>query len=1147
MITVSFGQTLDISAGQTSSGIIVERGGTLDVLSGGIASGTGLIGDFFRNATLDVESGGVTRDTVIIDQGDEFVSSGGVADGTVVNASGFILASTLEVLSGGVASGTVLSGAHDQSAALEVWSGGVASDTEVSDGGYLLVLDGGIANGAVVGSGGIINAGGVVSRTVVGSGGTEEVTLGGIASGTLITSGGSQTIGIGGVASGATVMAGGKQHVFAGGTARRTIVSGGSENISASGRASGGMIGSGGVERVYGSATWGLVASGGRQIVESGGVAHGAAVKHGAHQIVYSGGVTRGTVLEGGSEIVYGTASGGRVNLRGLETVRGTASGGTIRRGIIEVASGGTASGTVTFISGGTLRLDAGASFTGDISGFAIPDRIDLRGVAFGSGTTSSFVEALDNTSGMLTVSDGTHSVQLTLLGSYTTANFTLATDNHGGTLVTDPPAATGLSLTYKGFNYVDYYNQEYSDHNTLPAVAGTGANAVALTPDWGIDVAQSSIYAGGETTDTTNLGTAIREANQNGMTAFVRPLVDFLYNQKSVHGPINFNPGDYYVPPGPVDTRNLPSGEPDANGGTIPATLNGTVPAGAGTDNYRGFLNPADIDVPVFFGSPTTPGSYDYMIVSEAKKAAAAGATLFSVGTELDSLADNPAYTTYWTNLIADVRAAAPSLKLTFSANWATASQVTFWNKLDYVGIDGYVPLSNTIPATAAQNPSLASLITGWNKPSNVTIAFSGGTTVSQTLGGLSAIDAFDKLAQKSINKQFIFTEFGYQNDTGAATDPTGGSNQRVTDPSLQAELYTAFFDAWGAAQQSANTHGGLFDGIRFALVGAYVWDWTPDRSNDDWSPGNPNNSAALTPIEAGFATPSPPIVISSGQTKSGVTLARGATMTVLSGGTARSTIILGGGKETVNAGGRDFNASISGKQIVSGTATAATVKTGGNQHVEAGAVASATIVHSGGGEFVAGKAGGATIDGGGVEIASGGTASGTIAFTNGGTLRLDAGGFFTGAIKDFGKPDLSDRIDLRGIDFAAGPTRSFKAAASGTSGVLTVTDGTHTVKLTLLGSYSTSSFKLAGDNHGGTLVTDPPAAADSPPLTFGDIAVARLHAGAPAPGTPSDYSPGARANGDPAYAGGPTLLTAGASCVPGGTGHNPLLAALR
>ena len=134
---------------------------------------------------------------------------------------------------------------------------------------------------------------------------------------------------------------------------------------------------------------------------------------------------------------------------------------------------------------------------------------------------------------------------------------------------------------------------------------------------------------------------------------------------------------------------------------------------------------------------------------------------------------------------------AAAPSLKLTFSANWSSAGQVTFWNSLDYVAIDGYVPLSNVIPdANNDNNPGLTSLIQGWTQPSNVQIAFSGGETVSQALGGMSAIDYFDTLAQQSMTGKFLLSEVGYQNDTGAATDPTGGSNQGVTDPSLQAEL---------------------------------------------------------------------------------------------------------------------------------------------------------------------------------------------------------------------------------------------------------------------------------------------------------------------------------------------------------------------
>jgi hypothetical protein len=421
-----------------------------------------------------------------------------------------------------------------------------------------------------------------------------------------------------------------------------------------------------------------------------------------------------------------------------------------------------------------------------------------------------------------------------------------------------DGPVMT-LSLPFMGFNYVDFYNGEYSAANlaSLMQVAMTGASSVAETPDWGIDVAQSSIYAGGATTDTfANQEAAMAAATQNGMTSFVRPLIDYLYNQVSANGPIFGSPGNYYVPPGAFAPANLPTGEPDANGGTIPTTHNGQVPAGDGTTSYRGDLNPADINVPVFFGSSTTPGSYDYMIVQEAIAAEQSGAKLFAVGVELDSLADNPAYTGYWDQLIADVRSAAPDLQLTYSANWSTSSEVTFWNQLDYVGVDEYLPLSNVVPNAAnTNNPSLQSLIDGWTQLSNVQIAYSGGETVSEALGGQTAIDYFDTLAQQSISGKVIFTELGYPNDTSAATDPTGGSETGNPDPSLQAELYQAFFDAWGDAQATANSDGGSVDGIPFALDGFYIWDWTPDGSNDGWTVSA--NPAALQVVEEGMGNP--------------------------------------------------------------------------------------------------------------------------------------------------------------------------------------------------------------------------------------------------------------------------------------------------
>ncbi len=199
------------------------------------------------------------------------------------------------------------------------------------------------------------------------------------------------------------------------------------------------------MQAVDGTAVGASVSSGGSQMVSSGGVAIGATVKHGGSQTVLSGGATSGTVLSGGEVVsAGGRANSTTVRSGGSEIVHGRASGGVISGGLFEVASGGTASGTVTFVSGGTLQLDAGAGFTAVIKNFGKPDRIDLRGIPFKAGvTTESFVQTTTK-SGTLTVSGGGHSVHLTLLGAYTTSSFKLATDGKGGTLVTDPPVAGG-------------------------------------------------------------------------------------------------------------------------------------------------------------------------------------------------------------------------------------------------------------------------------------------------------------------------------------------------------------------------------------------------------------------------------------------------------------------------------------------------------------------------------------------------------------------------------------------------------------------------------------------------------------------------------------------------------------------------------
>ena len=69
--------------------------------------------------------------------------------------------------------------------------------------------------------------------------------------------------------------------------------------------------------------------------------------------------------------------------------------------------------------------------------------------MAFGKSTRAYFTEAANHLSGTLTVTDGTHTANLTLLGQYSTADFSLATDGGTGTLVTDPPSSASTAGTF--------------------------------------------------------------------------------------------------------------------------------------------------------------------------------------------------------------------------------------------------------------------------------------------------------------------------------------------------------------------------------------------------------------------------------------------------------------------------------------------------------------------------------------------------------------------------------------------------------------------------------------------------------------------------------------------------------------------------
>ena len=92
---------------------------------------------------------------------------------------------------------------------------------------------------------------------------------------------------------------------------------------------------------------------------------------------------------------------------------------------------------TLTQDATGTLRLDDSLDFSGVVSGFAQNDHLDLSDIKFGAGVTHDYLPNAQGTGGTLTVSDGAHTANISLLGQYTAENFHVSDDHHAGTQIT--------------------------------------------------------------------------------------------------------------------------------------------------------------------------------------------------------------------------------------------------------------------------------------------------------------------------------------------------------------------------------------------------------------------------------------------------------------------------------------------------------------------------------------------------------------------------------------------------------------------------------------------------------------------------------------------------------------------------------------
>ncbi|MGQ9700688.1 MAG: glycoside hydrolase family 113, partial [Candidatus Bipolaricaulaceae bacterium] len=174
--------------------------------------------------------------------------------------------------------------------------------------------------------------------------------------------------------------------------------------------------------------------------------------------------------------------------------------------------------------------------------------------------------------------------------------------------------------------------------------------------------------------------------------------------------------------------------------------------------DTWRGSISPVSVED--WFSC------YKLFIVHYARIAEKYGVELFCIGTEFRSLSGPECYR-YWQDLIAAIRAVY-SGRLTYAANWDEYPGVSFWNFLDYIGINAHFPLSE------ARTPSVEELVSSWSQV-------------------VTAVEAW----QKTLQKPVLFTEIGYRSLDFAAREPWHWAKGASYNEVAQANAYEAAFRA--------------------------------------------------------------------------------------------------------------------------------------------------------------------------------------------------------------------------------------------------------------------------------------------------------------------------------------------------------------
>ncbi|MEQ8904677.1 hypothetical protein [Ekhidna sp.] len=189
----------------------------------------------------------------------------------------------------------------------------------------------------------------------------------------------------------------------------------------------------------------------------------------------------------------------------------------------------------------------------------------------------------------------------------------------------------------------------------------------------------------------------------------------------------------------------------------------------------------------------------YTKYILNHAVKADSMNVELFCIGTEYRIPSkERPEF---WRSLIRQVREVYKG-KITYAANWDNYENITWWDAVDYIGIDAYFPLAS------GAHPNIEEIKKGWDPIKKNLSAFS-----------------------EKWNKPILFTEYGFQSANGAAGNHWEvDESEENANHQLQADAYEATFQAFENEKWWA---GGFF--WKWHFTSRYgKWrgtEWTPQN----------------------------------------------------------------------------------------------------------------------------------------------------------------------------------------------------------------------------------------------------------------------------------------------------------------------------